>query len=48
MAKNAPTVDITKRGMQIKNAATWNHSAHNLLSKMVDKSQDNEDVLMMI
>lgn len=48
MAKNALTVDIMKRGMQIKNTATWNHSAHNLLSKMVDKSQDNEDVLMMI
>lgn len=36
------------KGMQIKNAATWNHNAHNLFSEVVNKSQNNEDVLMMI
>ena len=48
MTKNAPTGDIIKKGMQIKNAATFNHSAHNLLSEVVNKMQNNEDVLLMI
>ena len=40
--------DVKKTGMQIKNAATYNHYAHNLLSEVVNKSQGNKDVLMMI
>lgn len=48
MTHNIETGDITKKGLQIKNAATFNHSAHNLLSEVVNKSQNNEDILMMI
>ncbi len=48
MVKSIQIGDVVKKGMQIKNAATWNHSAHNLLSEMVNKSQNNEDVLMMV
>lgn len=48
MDKKTLTEELMKKGMQIKNAATYNHSAHNLLSEVINKSQGNEDVLMMM
>lgn len=47
MADQLSSEDFVKKGIQIKNAATWNHSAHNLLSKVIDKSQGNKDIMMM-
>lgn len=47
MADQSLVEDLAKKGMQIKNAAIWNHSAHNLLSKVIDKNQGNEDIIMM-
>lgn len=37
-----------KMGMQIKNAATFNHSAHNMLNAVINKEQNNEGILMMM
>ena len=38
----------TNRGLQIKNAAAFNHSAHNLLSTTVQQHQSDENILMMM
>lgn len=41
---------IRLKSVQIKNAAVCNHSAHNLLSQVIEKSLNfnNENLLMMI
>lgn len=42
--------EVRLKSVQIKNAAVFNHSAHNLLSEVIEKSLNlnNENILMMI
>lgn len=37
-----------EKGIQIKNAATFNHNAHNLVSAVIKKEQNSEDILSML